>query len=76
MSLGPHELPCVYHGRDLVHLFTAPTSVPQEAVVCGEGRQIVFVEPSGIPALDLTRSTRLLLPLVLDQAVPRDGLGA
>lgn len=65
VSLGQHDLPCAYHGRDLVDLFTAYTSVTDAAVICGEGRQIVFVEPSAISTLDLTDTTRTLLPLVL-----------
>jgi 8-oxo-dGTP pyrophosphatase MutT (NUDIX family) len=68
VSSGRHALPCRFHGRDQIHLFTARTSVRQEAVVCGEGRQIVFVDPRAIPTLDLTASSRALLPLVLDSA--------
>jgi hypothetical protein len=34
-------------------------------VVCTEGRQIVFVAPERIAALDLTDATRALVPLVL-----------
>ena len=70
VSLGSHDLPCAFHGRDLVDLFTARTSVTDAAVVCGEGRQIVFVEPSTISTLDLTDTTRILLPLVLDGDAP------
>lgn len=76
VPLGQHELPCDHHGQDVVHLFTAPTSVPQEDVVCNEGRQMLFVEPAVIPTLDLARSTRLLLPLVLGQAAPPAGPGS
>lgn len=64
--LGQHDLPCAFHGRDVVDLFTARTSVTDASVVCGEGRQIVFVEPGAIPDLDLTATTRILLPLVMD----------
>ena len=66
VSLGQHDLPCAFHGRDLVDLFTARTSVTDAGVICGEGRQIVFVEVSAISTLDLTDTTRILLPLVLD----------
>ena len=66
VSLGRHDLPCAFHGRDLVDLFTARTSITDDAVVCAEGRQIVFVEPSAIPGLDLTDTSRAMLPLVLD----------
>ena len=70
VSLGQHDLPCAFHGRDLVDLFTARTSVTDAAVICGEGRQIVFVEPSAIATLDLNDTTRTLLPLVLDGSAP------
>lgn len=63
--LGQHELPCAFHGHDLVNLYTAQTAVTDAGVTCGEGRQIVFVEPSTIPRLQLTDTTRILLPLVL-----------
>ena len=53
VSLGRHDLPCAVHGRDLVDLFTARTSATDADVVCGEGRQIVFVEPSVVPTLEL-----------------------
>ena len=65
VSLGQHDLPCAFHGRDVVDLFTARTSATDADVICGEGRQIVFVEPSAISTLDLTDTTRLLLPLLL-----------
>ncbi len=65
VSLGRHDLPCAFHGRDVVDLFTARTDLTDADVRCGEGRQIVFVEPSTITALDLTEMTRALLPLVL-----------
>jgi 8-oxo-dGTP pyrophosphatase MutT (NUDIX family) len=65
-SLGRHDLPCAFHGRDIVDLFTAPTTATNSDIVCGEGRQIVFVEPSVIPTLDLTDTTRALFGLVLD----------
>ena len=65
-ALGRHDLPCAFHGRDLVDLFTAPTSATDADIVCGEGRQIVFVAPSEVAALDLTETTRTLFSLVLD----------
>lgn len=66
VPLGSHDLPCAFHGRDVVHLFGARTTLTDDDVVCGEGRQIVFVEPSTIPGLDLTATSRILMPLVLD----------
>jgi len=76
VSLGRHDLPCAFHGRDLVDLFAARTSLTDADVTCGEGRQIVFVDRSVIPTLDLTATTRALLPLVLaDDARPGARLG-
>jgi 8-oxo-dGTP diphosphatase len=71
VSLGSHDLPCAFHGRDLVHLFTARTELTDADVECTEGRQIIFVDRSEITSLDLTETTRALLPLVLS-AQPRD----
>jgi 8-oxo-dGTP diphosphatase len=68
--LGQHDLPCALHGRDSVDLFTARTAVSDGDIVCGEGRQIVFVQPSAISARDLTATTRTLFPLVLDVQSP------
>jgi 8-oxo-dGTP pyrophosphatase MutT (NUDIX family) len=70
VALGRHDLPCVFHGRDLVDLYAARTSATDADVVCGEGRQIVFVEPTTIPTLDLTASSRILFPLVLEAELP------
>jgi 8-oxo-dGTP pyrophosphatase MutT (NUDIX family) len=70
--LGQHDAPCALHGRDLVDLFTARTSLTDASVICGEGRQIVFVEPSSLSQLDLTETTRTLLPLVLNGDACRD----
>jgi 8-oxo-dGTP pyrophosphatase MutT (NUDIX family) len=69
---GQHDLPCAFHGRDLVDLFTARTTLTDADVVCGEGRQIVFVEPRALSTLDLTETSRTLLPLVLDGDARRD----
>jgi 8-oxo-dGTP diphosphatase len=66
VSLGRHDLPCALHGRDVVDLFAARTSATDADIVCGEGRRIVFVEPSVVPTLDLTNTTRELFPLVLE----------
>ena len=65
-SLGLHDVACSVHGRDTVALFTARTTATDADVVCGEGRQIVFVDPTTIGSLDLTDPTRALLPVVLE----------
>lgn len=64
-SLGAHTLPCDLHGEDDFELFTAPTSVADADVHCGEGRQMVFVNPDEIDHLDLTSATRSLYRSVL-----------
>ncbi len=64
--LGRHDLPCAFHGRDIIDLFAASTTATDADIVCGEGRQIIFVEPSAIPSLDLTDTSRALFPLVLE----------
>lgn len=64
-GLGTHLLPCAFHGQDHVELFTARMPLTDADVDCREGRQMVFVEPSAIAALDLTDMTRALLPTVL-----------
>lgn len=47
---------------DAVHLYGAPTRATDADVVCGEGRQMVFVAPEAVPGLDLTRGAAALLP--------------
>lgn len=64
-SLGAQTLPCQVHGQDHYELFTAPTSVTDADVHCGEGRQMVFVHPDEIEGLDLTSATRALFGSVL-----------
>jgi 8-oxo-dGTP diphosphatase len=75
-SLGAHTLPCVVHGQDDYELFTAPTSVTSYDVRCGEGRQIVFVEPDEIDHLDLTSATRALYRTVLAAHPDRRAAGS
>lgn len=40
------------------HLFVAPATLTDADVVCHEGRQIVFVDPATLDALDATEITR------------------
>lgn len=47
---------------DAVHLFAAATTATDDEVVCGEGRQMVFVAPDAVLGLDLTRGAAALLP--------------
>lgn len=53
---------------DAVHLYAGATAATDDDVVCGEGRQIVFVAPEAALALDLTRGTVALLPSFLGSA--------
>lgn len=64
-SLGTHTIPCEVHGDDHLELFTGPTSVTDADVRCGEGRQILFVQPDEIEHLDLNSAARTLYRSVL-----------
>lgn len=54
---------------DTLAVFAAPTSLTDDDIVVGEGRQIVFVEPDAARGLDLTGSASLALPAFLDSAL-------
>ena len=56
----------VYGTDDRMHVFAARTELTDADIVCGEGRQIVFVEPTGARALDLTASASIVVPAFLD----------
>ncbi|WP_243640391.1 NUDIX domain-containing protein [Nocardioides jejuensis] len=47
---------------DAVHLYAAATAATDADVVCGEGRQMVFVDPAAALDLDLTTGATALLP--------------
>jgi 8-oxo-dGTP pyrophosphatase MutT (NUDIX family) len=55
-----------YGSDDRMHVFAAPTRLTDADIVCGEGRQIVFVEPGAARALDLTASASIAVPGFLD----------
>ena len=40
-----------YGTNDRMHVYAAPTGLTDADIVCGEGRQIVFVEPAAARAL-------------------------
>ena len=46
-------------------VWVAPTALTDADIVVGEGRQIVFVDPADVPALDLAWSSRHFLPELL-----------
>lgn len=55
-----------YGSHDVMYVFAAAVDLADADVVCGEGRQIVFVEPSVARALDLTASASISVPGFLD----------
>ena len=55
-----------YGTDDRMHVYAAPTELTDVDIVCGEGRQIVFVDPAAARALDLTASASIVVPGFLD----------
>jgi 8-oxo-dGTP pyrophosphatase MutT (NUDIX family) len=55
-----------YGTNDRMHVYAAPTALTDDDIVCGEGRQIVFVDPAAARALDLTASASIVVPGFLD----------
>jgi len=55
-----------YGSDDRMHVYAARTELTDADIVCGEGRQIVFVEPVAARALDLTASASIVVPGFLD----------
>jgi 8-oxo-dGTP pyrophosphatase MutT (NUDIX family) len=58
-----------YGSDDRIHVFAAPADLTDADIVCGEGRQIVFVEPDAARALDLTASASIAVPGFLDSGL-------
>ena len=58
-----------YGSNDRMHVYAAPTDLTDADIVCGEGRQIVFVEPAAARALDLTASATIVVPGFLDSSL-------
>ena len=56
----------VHESVDTMWVFAGATTATDEDVVCGEGRQIVFVEPSAIAGLPLSEAAAVVVPLFLD----------
>ena len=54
------------HEVDEMTVYVAATTVTDDDVVCGEGRQIVFVEPGATRGLTLTRAAAVVVPQFLD----------
>jgi 8-oxo-dGTP diphosphatase len=55
-----------YGTLDATYVYVAPVELTDADIVLGEGRQIVFVEPSAARELDLTTSARIAVPGFLD----------
>jgi len=64
-----------YGTLDTTRVYVAGVDLTDADVVVGEGRQIVFVEPSSARGLDLTTSARIAVPEFLDSREYRDILG-
>lgn len=56
----------VHESGDTMWVFAGGTTATDEDVVCGEGRQIVFVDPGAVPGLPLSQAAAIVLPLFLD----------
>jgi 8-oxo-dGTP diphosphatase len=51
------------HGsHDRMQVFVAPTTLTDADIVCGEGRQIVFVEPGAARGLPMTSAAADVVP--------------
>jgi 8-oxo-dGTP diphosphatase len=61
----------VYDSLDRLQVFVAPTAASDADIVLGEGRQIVFVDPSRARGLDLTAAASMIVPEFLDSATYR-----
>ena len=58
-----YTYPDGHHGH--YRVYAARVDLADEDITVGEGRQIVFVDPETIPALDLAGSSQHFLPLFL-----------
>lgn len=61
---------------DPVQVWTAATKLTDADIVVGEGRRIVFVEPSTVPTLSLSAAARAVLTDYLDSPTYRRLTGA
>ncbi len=73
VQVGPDELTSLGMTRffspdcgtdDEFELFAVTLDVTDDDVICGEGRQMVFVDPASFDGLDLHQAARLALPRV------------
>ena len=61
-----------YGTLDTTQVYVARVDLTDADIVVGEGRQIVFVEPSAARTLDLTTSATIAVPDFLDSPDYRD----
>lgn len=72
VDLGAHRFHRSQCGHeDEVSVFTVLVDASQDDVVCGEGRQMVFVDPATIPDLDLVEPAWIALQLALGTGIRR-----
>lgn len=55
----------VHDEADPMAVFVGATTATDADVVCGEGRQIVFVDPRHVPDLPLSEAAAIVVPLFL-----------
>jgi len=61
------------HGTvDRMQVFVAPTTLTDADIVCGEGRQIVFVDPATARGLSMTSAAAEIVPAFLDSPTYAD----
>jgi 8-oxo-dGTP diphosphatase len=62
--------------RGRYHVYAGAVDASDADIVVGEGRQIVFVDPVAVPALDLSSSSRHFVPDFLDSDLYRSLKGS
>lgn len=53
------------YGTGSMQVYVAPVDLTDADITCGEGRQMVFVDPAVVPTLELTGSAADILPAFL-----------
>lgn len=56
----------VHENGDTMWVFTGATTATDDDVVCGEGRQIVFVDPATVAGLRMSEAAAVVVPLFLE----------
>lgn len=71
IDVAPGQLSIWYDG-DHWQIWAGRLDLRDEDIVCGEGRQIVFVDPTALEGLDLAESTAHFLPRFLGSDLYRE----